>query len=60
MEYLIRPIQTWHTQLMLKVNPLHVLRNHLLELAINDAEQGDFNCFYRLLDQIQNPFENYS
>ncbi len=45
---------------MLKVNPLHVLRNHLLELAINDAERGEFNCFYHLLDQIQNPNEIYS
>ena len=42
---------------MNQVNPCTVLRRHLLDQSINDAERGDFTAFYRLLTLLQNPFE---
>ena len=43
--------------LMNQVNPYYVLRGHLLNKAVNCAEQGDLSEFHRLLTLLQNPFE---
>jgi uncharacterized protein YdiU (UPF0061 family) len=39
------------------VNPNIVLRNHLAELAIRDAEAGDFAEVQRLLKVLEHPFD---
>ncbi|MCQ9327533.1 protein adenylyltransferase SelO [Neisseria dentiae] len=39
------------------VNPLYVLRNYLLEQAIEQAKNGDFREIERLHRCMQNPFE---
>lgn len=41
---------------MLAVNPALVLRNHLGEIAIQQARQGDFSGVQRLLTALQTPF----
>jgi serine/tyrosine/threonine adenylyltransferase len=38
------------------VNPLYVLRNHLAQLAIQQAEQGDYSEVRRLHAVLQSPF----
>ena len=43
--------------LMNQVNPYYVLRRHLLDKAIHTAEQKDFSEFHRLLNLLQNPFQ---
>lgn len=42
---------------MNQVNPCYVLRAHLLNQAIENAERGDFCDLDRLLDLMQNPYE---
>ncbi|MEN9888094.1 MAG: hypothetical protein RL559_131 [Pseudomonadota bacterium] len=42
---------------MLRTNPHCVLRNHLAELAIQQAQAGDFAEIDRLLDLLQSPFD---
>lgn len=42
---------------MRKVNPLYVLRNYLLQKAIEKAETGDFSEVERLHRCMQNPFD---
>jgi len=42
---------------MLRVNPRVVLRNHLGELAIQRAKQGDFSEVARLQNALEHPFE---
>jgi uncharacterized protein YdiU (UPF0061 family) len=42
---------------MLRINPQYVLRNHLAEQAIRQAQDGDFSEVDRLLDLLQSPFE---
>lgn len=42
---------------MRAANPLHVLRNHLAQRAIEAAEAGDFGYAERLLAALQRPFE---
>ncbi len=37
-------------------NPVYVLRNYLAELAIRDAEQGQYELLERLLAALQAPF----
>ena len=42
---------------MNRVNPKFVLRNHLAEIAINQARSGDFSEVQRLLKVLQQPFD---
>ncbi|MDO9315904.1 MAG: YdiU family protein [Burkholderiaceae bacterium] len=42
---------------MNRVNPSVVLRNHLAEAAIRQAQGGDFSEVQRLLKVLQNPFD---
>ena len=42
---------------MLAVNPAVVLRNHLAEGAIRQAQAGDFSETARLLKVLQRPFD---
>ena len=42
--------------LMLKTNPAYVLRNHVGELAIRAAQQGDFSVVQSLHQVLQQPF----
>ena len=42
---------------MNRVNPKYVLRNHLAEVAIREAQAGDFSATRRLLDVLEHPFD---
>ncbi|MBC8058370.1 MAG: YdiU family protein [Rhizobiales bacterium] len=42
---------------MKRVNPKFILRNHLADLAIRDAQAGDFSETQRLLKVLQRPFD---
>ncbi|MES2624302.1 MAG: YdiU family protein [Pseudomonadota bacterium] len=42
---------------MQKNNPLYVLRNYLAQLAIDDAEQGDFSKLHELQEVLKNPYD---
>jgi len=44
---------------MLRTNPKYVLRNHLGELAIRQAKQGDFAMVQDLLVVLQTPFDEH-
>ena len=43
-----------------RVNPKYILRNHILEKAIDSAENGDFSLVNQLLKIVQNPYETHS
>ena len=45
-------------QRMAAVNPKFVLRNHLAETAIRQAEAGDFSEVQRLHQVLQRPFDD--
>ena len=45
--------------LMLKVNPKYVLRNHLGEQAIGAAKLKDFSVVRDLLAVLENPFDEH-
>ncbi len=44
---------------MKKVNPKYILRNYMLQDAIDKAEQGDFKLVNDLLKIAQNPFDEH-
>ena len=44
---------------MLKVNPKFVLRNHLGELSIRQAKNGDYSMVKSLLRVLQTPFDEH-
>jgi uncharacterized protein YdiU (UPF0061 family) len=43
--------------LMNRTNPLYVFRNYVAQLAIDDAEKGDYAMVDELLDVFRNPYE---
>ena len=45
------------TQSMCSVNPKYILRTHLAQVAIEDAEKGDLNKLNELYEVLQKPFE---
>jgi len=42
---------------MNRVNPKYVLRNYLVQLAIDKAENGDFTMVDELLDLVRHPYD---
>ncbi len=46
-------------QTMLQTNPKFVLRNHLAEIAIRQAKQGDFSEIETLHHLLQSPFDEH-
>ncbi|HUH35856.1 MAG TPA: YdiU family protein [Moheibacter sp.] len=42
--------------LMEKVNPVYVLKNHFVEKAISEADQGDLTLLNQLLDHVKYPY----
>ena len=44
---------------MLKVNPKFVLKNYMLQEAIDLADEGDFSLVNRLFDIAQNPYDEH-
>lgn len=43
---------------MNRVNPKYVLRNYLAQLAIDQAEQGDYSLFAELFEVIKHPYDD--
>lgn len=45
-------------ELMSKTNPKFILRNYLLFEAIQGAENGNYDLFFKLKEALHNPYEN--
>ncbi|GGH35715.1 hypothetical protein IA57_07165 [Mangrovimonas yunxiaonensis] len=43
---------------MNRVNPKYVLRNYMAQLAIDDADKGDYKLLDELFSMLQNPYSN--
>lgn len=50
--------ETESLKLMSKTNPKFILRNYLLFEAIQDAENGNYEMFFKLKKALKNPYEN--
>jgi len=50
--------ETESLELMSKTNPKFILRNYLLFEAIQDAENGNYEMFFKLKKALVNPYEN--
>lgn len=50
--------ETESLELMSKTNPKFILRNYLLFEAIQDAENGNYEMFFKLKKALENPYEN--
>jgi len=46
------------SELMSRTNPKFILRNYLLFEAIQDAENGNYEMFFKLKKALENPYEN--
>ena len=44
-------------ELMSKTNPKFILRNYLLFEAIQEAENANYNLFFKLKEALENPYE---
>ena len=44
---------------MKKVNPKYVIKNYMLQEAIDKAEEGDFTLVNELLNIAQNPYDEH-
>ncbi|MDC7242933.1 MAG: YdiU family protein, partial [Sphaerochaetaceae bacterium] len=58
-KYKTRTKKSLNTTTMQKVNPRYMLRNYMLQEAIEKAEIGDFTLVNQLLELIQNPFDEH-
>ena len=50
--------ETESLELMSKTNPKFILRNYLLFEGIQDAENGNYEMFFKLKKALENPYEN--
>lgn len=50
-------VDTERAERMNRANPKYVLRNHLAEVAIREAQAGDFTETQRLLKVLERPFD---
>lgn len=51
--------KTQRKKQMLSANPKYVLKNYILQEAIDAASQGDFSIVETLFDIVQSPFEEH-
>ncbi len=56
-DYLARPAVADRATAMNRVNPKYVLRNYLAQLAIDEAESGDYSMIHELLDCLRHPYD---